>query len=69
MSRAKRLTDFEKGQIVALLSSGLSSGVVTKKIGSFETGLNYFLNLKDNYGKWSTGGSPIRLYQTWKNLF
>lgn len=51
MPRAKRLTEFEKGQIVALSSSGLSSRDIAEKIGRSKTVVNNFLSLKDNYGK------------------
>ena len=56
MPRAKRLIEFEKGQIVVLPFSGLDSRVIAKKIGRFKTVVNNFLNLNDNYRERNSGG-------------
>ena len=73
MPWAKKLTEFQKGQIVALSSSGLTSQAMAKKIGRSETLVNNFLNLNDNYGKKNFGAGlklchPERNQQFWDLL-
>ena len=51
MPRAKRLTEFEKGGIVELSSSGLSCQAIVKSIKRSKTVVHDFLQLNDNYGK------------------
>ena len=63
VSRAKRLTNFEKEHNIALSSPGLNSWCIAKKIGKCKTVINifFFLNLNDNYDKRNSGGRPKAL--------
>ena len=61
MPRTKRLTEFKKGQTVALSSSGLNSQTIAKKMGRFKTIVENFFNLNDNYGRSESGGRPKSL--------
>ena len=51
MPRAKRLTEFEKGRIVELTSSGLRCWDIAKNIRRSKLVVHNFLQLDGNYGK------------------
>ena len=55
MPRAKILTEFEKGRIIELWSSGLSSQAA-KSIKRSKTVVHNFSQLSDNYGEKISGG-------------
>ena len=61
MPARKRLTEFEKGQIVALSSQGFSCRAVAIRIERSKSVVNNFLRLKDSYGKKNSGGRPKKL--------
>ena len=51
MSKAKRLTEYEKGKIVGLKLNNLSIREIAKIIKRSKTVIHNYLKLKDNYGK------------------
>ena len=50
MTRGKILTEFEKGQIASLSSSGLTNRAIVKKIEISKTFINNFVNLDHTRG-------------------
>ena len=69
ITRAKRLTGFGKGQIVALSLSGLNTPDIVKKIGKSKTIVKIFFYLNDNQGKRNFGGRPKALPSRGKQQF
>ena len=51
MSKAKRLTDYEKGKIEGLKFNNLSIREIAKIIKRSKTVVHNYLKLKGNYGK------------------
>ena len=56
MGKGKRLSDYERGQIQALHSSGLSHNVIAKRIRRSQTVISNFLRNIENYGKYNNCG-------------
>ena len=69
MPRAKRLSEFEKGRIVELTSSGLSCRAVAKNIRRSKTVVHIFLQLSDNYGKKNSGEDLKRYHPEGREEF
>jgi len=51
MSREKPLSDFENGQIIGYIESGLKHCVIAKKIGRSQNVVSNFLRNEADYGK------------------
>ena len=60
MGSGKRLSEYEKGQIVAYHSSGMSDTVIAKTIGRYQCVVSNFLRNKDNYGNNYHKGMPLK---------
>lgn len=56
---AKRLAEFERGQINALLLQGISSRCIAKQREKSKTVTDSPLKFKDNYGKVKSEKEPI----------
>ena len=58
MGTGKRLTELEKGKILAYKSEGLSNRSIGKKIHRSNTVINNFFNKKEKYGCVKISGRP-----------
>jgi transposase len=61
MARKKSLNSFEKGQIVALKSQGMSNRYIARHLKRSHNVINNFINLKEEYGKKKQSGRPSKL--------
>jgi len=61
MPLAKQLTDFERGQIVALKSTGLSHQKIAIEIKRSKSAVTYFLANRENHGKIKRSGRPPKV--------
>lgn len=61
MPRAVKLSEFEKGQIVALHGQGISNRQIAQELGRSPRVVNNFLNDPANYGTRKSTGRPSKL--------
>ena len=59
MGRGSRLSDFERGQIIAYHSSGVSDNKISKLVNRSQNVVSNFLRDKENYGQNMRKGKPI----------
>jgi transposase len=61
MPSGPKLTDLEKGQIIAYKQQGLSYRAISRKINRSDKVVRYYLADTDNYGTKTSPGRPSKL--------